>query len=87
MDEEWALLTHYLSNVFDIYPNYYNAIDYRSVQYSVCSYVKRFFMKRSILQYNPKLICAGAYMLALKVLCILLLLCRWMNILPLMLKY
>ena len=74
MDEEKALLAFYLTKIFDISPEYCNRkIDYRSVQYYACSYVKRFFFRRSILQYNSKLISAGAYMLALKVMIFILL--------------
>ena len=38
----------------------------RSVQIFAASYVRRFFITRSILQYDPRVLCAAAYLLAIK---------------------
>lgn len=71
LEEEWALLNFYLSNVFELYPRHPDkAISYRSIQYYAATYVKRFFLTRSILQYNPKLVCASSMLLAIKVGCV-----------------
>ena len=68
MEEEWFLLSeHFLKNLFLTRPPSKREVNYRAVQFTACSYVKRFFLKRSILQHDPIVICAGAYMLANKV--------------------
>ena len=68
VDEERVLLHHFISKLFGIFPRYsYGKMDYRSVQIFAASYVKRFFITRSVLQYNPKTICAAAFLLAIKV--------------------
>ena len=68
MDEERVLLNHFISKLFETFPRYpHGKINYRSVQIFAASYVKRFFITRSVLQYNPKTICAAAFLLAVKV--------------------
>ena len=68
MDEERVLLNHFISKLFEMFPRYpHGKINYRSVQIFAASYVKRFFITRSVLQYNPKTICAAAFLLAVKV--------------------
>ena len=68
VDEERVLLHHFISKLFGIFPRYsYGKMDYRSVQIFAASYVKRFFITRSVLQYNPKTMCAAAFLLAIKV--------------------
>lgn len=67
LEEEWALLSSYLSKLFDSYPDHPDkCINYRSIQYYAATYVKRFYLTRSILQYDPKLVCASSMLLAIK---------------------
>ncbi|KAK8808834.1 hypothetical protein WA588_004475, partial [Blastocystis sp. NMH] len=67
VNEERVLLNHFISKLFEMFPRYpHGKINYRSVQIFAASYVKRFFITRSVLQYNPKTICAAAFLLAVK---------------------
>lgn len=67
MEEELVLLNYFLSRLFEENVDYiHTGISVQSIQFCAASYVKRFFLEHSILQYDPLLLIASSVLLAYK---------------------